>query len=112
MTRKEYLFKKHLSKLSIGPLMELYREVGETFRAVKQTGELRERRSPETDALGELDRMRRERATLVCTVKRRLKGYQREHRRLKQENEQQKALIAKYKAMVQCILQEGGVAGR
>ncbi|WQF89382.1 hypothetical protein CDEST_14396 [Colletotrichum destructivum] len=33
---KRHLFKKHLSKLSTGPLMELCREVGLSFRAIRQ----------------------------------------------------------------------------
>lgn len=103
---KEYLFTKHLSKLSIGPLMELCREVGQSFRAVRR-GAPAGTCTSTANSQTELEKMRQERAALVCSVKRRLKGYQREYRKLRLENEQQKALIVKYKAMVQGLLQDG-----
>ncbi|KAH7228906.1 hypothetical protein BKA60DRAFT_532811 [Fusarium oxysporum] len=36
---KEYLFEKHLSKLSVGPLMELCRGIGIHFKAVQPSRE-------------------------------------------------------------------------
>lgn len=109
---KEYLFEKHLSKLSIGPLMELCREVGTSFRAVRPSETTRSWATPVVDPSEELQRLRQERAELVSSVKRRLKRYQREHQRLRRHNEKQKAVIMKYRNMVERFLQDSAFAAR
>lgn len=102
---KDILFAKHLSKLSIGPLMELCRGVGKTFRAIKPA-DLPPDCSHKSDAKVERGRLFQEENDIVQDMRRRLRGYKRKHKILWDHIEKQDALIAKYRAAAQAIVQQ------
>lgn len=110
------LLDKHLSKLSVGPLMDLYRGVGETFRAVEMSADTGIEHAVLTpdhnkgvsrlNACEEVSMLRAERNELVEKARCTIKHYRREHHQLKRENEKYTALIAKHRELMMQFLQD------
>ena len=101
---KGSLFERHLSKLSIGPLMELRRGVGKTFQAIKPSDVLLRHSSGHSNALEEKQGLHKEEDDFVQSLKRKLRVYRRKQRTLVRQVERQSALIAKYRAAAEGIL--------
>lgn len=104
---KSYLFDKHLSKLSIGPLMELCREVGTSFWAVtpsveKSTNSAAREKSPQKQKT----MPHHEAFKATHELRKRLKVFQRERRRLRRQNEMQKTLISRYRSIMGSFLKD------
>ncbi len=96
------LFQKHLSKLSIGPLMELCRGVGKTFRAVSHSHE------PDTNSGNALLISNGQATNLmsdIARLKRELKRFKRKKDGLARQNKRQRMLITKFKSIAHGILQ-------
>lgn len=105
---KSYLFAKHLSKLSVGPLMELCREVGASFYAVPpaKDGSMGFTKRESSLRREKQQRPHVEESIAMRELKKRLQSYRQERRRLKHQNVRQMALIAKYRTLMTSFLQD------
>ena len=98
------LFERHLSKLSIGPLMELRRGVGKIFQAIKPSDAWLNQSPGYSNALEKKQGLHKEEDDFVQSLKRKLRTYRRRQRALARRVERQSALIAKYRAAAEGIL--------
>ncbi|KAH6881111.1 hypothetical protein B0T10DRAFT_580967 [Thelonectria olida] len=103
---KKHLFDKHLSKLSIGPLKELYREVGLSFRAVRSLAESDGQSTGLQDLNNEIQRLTTERVQILQYARENHQAYKRELYKLKRKNEQQSNLIVKYRRVMGSFLHD------
>lgn len=95
------LFQKHLSKLSIGPLMELWHGVGSTFCAVSKS------RQSNVNTGNTLSISHAQHETLVNDVlrlRRELKRIRRKSQGLAHQNKRQMVMITKFRSIAQGIL--------
>lgn len=98
---KAYLFDKHLSRLSIGPLMELCKEVGKSFRAVSPSVDAA-KAAPflEQSQRKESQRSHGKETNTIFDLEKKLQLYRRERSRLKRQNNVQAVLITKYRRLM------------
>lgn len=99
---KQKLFQKHLSKLSIGPLIELCHGVGNTFQAVfsSENGDI--------NSAAALPMPHDQPTNLVSDVlrlKKELKRVKRKKQGLARQNQRQRILIDKFRSIAHGILQ-------
>ncbi len=109
-----HLFEKQLSKLSTGPLMELYREVGRSFHAVKPPSTAQ--KPIQGSAADELQRLRLANSELESLVKEhllRVKQYRQGLRQIKhhylvqkRQNEELKAIVGRYRTVMANFIQD------
>ncbi|KAH7115492.1 hypothetical protein B0J13DRAFT_653900 [Dactylonectria estremocensis] len=97
-SEKEYLFEKHLSKLSVGPLMELCKGVGSSFRR-DEISKLKEER-PEIMQLAKKERSEK------MLAKRHGGKYKREYCELRRKYHKQQQLLARYKGLMTDLLRD------
>ncbi|KAK4243499.1 hypothetical protein C7999DRAFT_18154 [Corynascus novoguineensis] len=109
-----HLFKKHLSKLSTRPLMELYREVGRSFHAVRPPST--EERPIQGSTVDEIQRLKLVNSELENQVKEyslRLKQYKQNLRQIKhyyliqkRQHEGLKAVVGRYRSVITNFVQD------
>ncbi|KAF4997710.1 hypothetical protein FDECE_12017 [Fusarium decemcellulare] len=105
-SQKEHLFEKHLSKLSVGPLMELCREVGISFYAIHPTVEVGKKSWDETqDLKDEISKLKEERCEILqlakkersesMLAKRHIGKYKRDYCELRRRYSKQQQLLSR-----------------
>ncbi|KAH7124920.1 hypothetical protein B0J13DRAFT_611936 [Dactylonectria estremocensis] len=116
-SEKEYLFEKHLSKLSVGPLMELCKGVGTSFQAVRPSVEVGKKPWNETqDLRDEISKLKEERSEIMqlakkersetMLAKRHSGKYKREYCELRRRYHKQQQLLARYKGLMTDLLRD------
>ncbi|EWG46564.1 hypothetical protein FVEG_15989 [Fusarium verticillioides 7600] len=104
---KEYLFEKHLSKLSVGPLMELYRGIGVHFKAIKPSREAVVQPSREIqDLKDEVARLKDGRSEVIRQVKAQIVKYKRENHDLRRLYHRQQRLLIRHRDVLEDLLKE------
>ncbi|KAH6617436.1 hypothetical protein F5144DRAFT_586450 [Chaetomium tenue] len=114
LPEKGHLFEKHLSKLSTGPLMELYREVGSSFHAVKRPST--EEKAIQSSPIDEIQALRLANSELESLAEEsslRLKQHERmfyhvkqQYRVQKRQNKQLKAIIGRCRSVMIDFIQD------
>ncbi|KAH6614600.1 hypothetical protein B0J18DRAFT_303980 [Chaetomium sp. MPI-SDFR-AT-0129] len=110
LPEKAYLFEKHLSKLSTGPLMELCREVGTSFYAVKRPST--EEKAIQSNPIDEIQALRLVNSELESLAKEnslRLKQVKQHYRVQKRQNKQLKSIIGKYRGVMIDFIQDSAL---
>lgn len=100
---KPELFNNHLSKLSVGPLTELYREVGSSFRAVLRTT-VRISASPQA-GVQEVERLHDKGQNIARKLQKKIRKLKKENKRWEAQARQQKKLLETYKHLAERILE-------
>ncbi|KAG4258500.1 hypothetical protein FPRO03_03454 [Fusarium proliferatum] len=104
---KEHLFEKHLSKLSVGPLMELCKGIGTSFKAVHPSTEVAKQPWNEMEDLkDEVVRLREGRSEAIRQAKSHIGKYKRENCELKRRNHKQQRLLSRYRDVMMGLLRD------
>lgn len=87
--------------------MDLCSGVGVSFRAVEPPADTATSNALQVAHLVEqVERLKQENSEILHGAQRSLRGYRREHQKLRRRNEQLKAVIAKHRAVLQDLLRD------